>query len=129
MVCVHRYGQKIKGKKRHLLIDTQGLLRQAIVHAVYIQDRDGTLFGMCPFLRKLDANGSTPGMPQKTAVAFRIGFNPADTVKALLENEMIPDGLYRLDILICCTAQYDHIAVIRADAVPRLGVPFLGLGR
>jgi hypothetical protein len=34
-------GKKIKGKKRHLLVDTQGLLMCAIVHAADIQDRDG----------------------------------------------------------------------------------------
>ena len=47
-------GKKIKGKKRHILVDTQGLLIHAIVHGADIQDRDGgmmlmaTLFG-CPF--------------------------------------------------------------------------------
>ncbi len=52
-------GKKIKGKKRHILVDTQGLLIHAIVHAADIQDRDGgalvmtTMFGMYPFLLKL----------------------------------------------------------------------------
>ena len=47
-------GKKIKGKKRHILVDTQGLLMHAIVHAADIQDRDGgalvmaTLFGCIP---------------------------------------------------------------------------------
>jgi transposase len=45
-------GKKTKGKKRHVLVDTQGLLLHAIVHAADIQDRDGgvllmsTLFGL-----------------------------------------------------------------------------------
>ena len=49
-------GKKIKGKKRHILADTQGLLMHAIVHAADVQDRDGgallmtTLFGAFPFL-------------------------------------------------------------------------------
>src|SRR3954447_4557673 len=34
-------GKKINGKKRHVLVDTQGLLLCAIVHAADIQDRDG----------------------------------------------------------------------------------------
>jgi len=44
-------GKKIMGKKRHILVDTQGLLMYATVHAADIQDRDGgatlmaTLFG------------------------------------------------------------------------------------
>jgi transposase len=60
-------GKKIRGKKRHVLVDTQGLLLQAIVHAADIQDRDGgvllmaTLFGLHPFLLKLYADGGYQG--------------------------------------------------------------------
>ena len=32
---------KNQGKKRHILVDTQGLLMHAIVHAADVQDRDG----------------------------------------------------------------------------------------
>jgi transposase len=48
-------GKKVKGKKRHVLVDTQGLVLHAIVSAADIQDRDGgawlldTLFGLRPF--------------------------------------------------------------------------------
>src|SRR5580698_8079163 len=34
-------GKKIKGKKRHILVDAEGLLLHAIVTAADIQDRDG----------------------------------------------------------------------------------------
>jgi putative transposase len=34
-------GKKIKGRKRHILVDTMGLLLVVIVHAANIQDRDG----------------------------------------------------------------------------------------
>ncbi len=60
-------GKKINGKKRHVLVDTQGLLLCAIVHAADIQDRDGgmmlmgTLFGLFPFLLKLYADGGYQG--------------------------------------------------------------------
>lgn len=60
-------GKKIKGKKRHILVDTQGLLMQAIVHAADVQDRDGgallmaSLFGLYPFLLKLFADGGYQG--------------------------------------------------------------------
>src|SRR5262245_65441355 len=60
-------GKKVKGKKRHILVDTQGLLMHAIVHAADIQDRDGgvllmaTLFGLYPFLLKLYADGGYQG--------------------------------------------------------------------
>src|SRR5712671_3148196 len=60
-------GKKIKGKKRHILVDTLGLLLHAIVHPADIQDRDGgvlvmaTLFGMFPFLKKLFADSGYQG--------------------------------------------------------------------
>src|ERR1700734_2320848 len=60
-------GKKIKGKKRHVLVDTQGLLLHAIVHAADIQDRDGgilllaTVFGLFPFLLKLYADSGYQG--------------------------------------------------------------------
>ncbi len=60
-------GKKINGKKRHLLVDTEGLVLQVIVHAAEIQDRDGgvlllaTLFGLFPFLRKLYADAGYQG--------------------------------------------------------------------
>ena len=33
--------KKVKGRKRHLLMDTLGLLLVVVVHAASIQDRDG----------------------------------------------------------------------------------------
>ena len=68
-------GKKIKGKKRHILVDTQGLLIHAIVHAADIQDRDGgafvmaTMFGLHPFLMKLYADGGYQGPLFRRAVA------------------------------------------------------------
>src|ERR1700730_10928466 len=67
-------GKKIKGKKRHILVDTQGLLMHALVHAADVQDRDGgalvmaTLFGMFPFLLKLYADGGYQGPIFQSAV-------------------------------------------------------------
>jgi transposase len=34
-------GKKTKGRKRHLLTDTQGLLLEVVVHSAGVQDRDG----------------------------------------------------------------------------------------
>src|SRR5258708_3356957 len=68
-------GKKIKGKKRHILVDTQGLLIHAIVHAADIQDRDGgelvmaTLFGLYPFLLRLYADGGYQGPLFRRAMA------------------------------------------------------------
>jgi putative transposase len=63
------------GKKRHILVDTQGLLMHAIVHPADIQDRDGgamlmaTLFGAFPFLTRLFADGGYRGARFQSAVA------------------------------------------------------------
>ncbi len=60
-------GKKIKGKKRHILVDTQGLLMQVVVHAADLQDRDGgvllmgSLLGLYPFLLKLYADAGYQG--------------------------------------------------------------------
>ena len=60
-------GSWVKGKKRHILVDTLGLLLHAIVHSAGIQDRDGgiallaTLFGRFPFLEKLFADSAYQG--------------------------------------------------------------------
>ena len=57
-------GKKIKGKKRHLLVDTEGLLLYATIHAAGIQDRDGGVLLMAslfPFLRTLYADGGYQG--------------------------------------------------------------------
>jgi transposase len=68
-------GKKIKGKKRQVLVDTQGLVMPAIVHPANIQDRDGgllllsTLFGLYPFLRKLFADGGYQGPVFEKGVA------------------------------------------------------------
>jgi transposase len=68
-------GKKIKGKKRHILVDTIGLLLHALVHPADIQDRDGgilvlsTLFGKFPFLTKLFADGGYQGAKFQDAVA------------------------------------------------------------
>jgi putative transposase len=66
---------EIKGKKRHILVDMQGLLLHAIVHSAGVQDRDGgiwllaTLFGQFPFLAKLFADSAYAGPIFNTALA------------------------------------------------------------
>ena len=67
-------GKKVKGKKRHVLVDTEGMLLHAIVTAADIQDRDGgawlpgTLFGLYPFLLKLYADGGYQGPEFRASV-------------------------------------------------------------
>ena len=45
-------GKKVKGLKRHLLVDTLGLILVAVVHSAAIQDRDGAKLA----IRKLDGS-------------------------------------------------------------------------
>ena len=41
--CGYDAGKKIKGRKRHILIDTLGFLLVILVHSAGIQDRDGAI--------------------------------------------------------------------------------------
>src|ERR1700691_602602 len=57
-IDLHGYdaGKKIKGKKRHILVDTLGLLINAIVHPADIQDRDASglvMARLCGMFRSL----------------------------------------------------------------------------
>ena len=60
-------GKKVKGRKRHVLTDTAGLLVTAIVHVANVQDRDGApdlLQGVrhsFPWLRHVFADGAYAG--------------------------------------------------------------------
>ena len=44
-------GKKINGRKRHILVDTLGLLLVVVIHAANIQDRDGLAL-VCRRLRR-----------------------------------------------------------------------------
>ena len=67
-------GKKIKGRKRHILTDTGGLLVGAIVHTADIQDRDGapdvlaSIRTSFPWLRHVFADGGYAGEKLKTAL-------------------------------------------------------------
>lgn len=60
-------GKKIKGRKRHILTDTEGNLVHAVIHPVDVQDRDGApivlseIIRRNPWLRHLFAGGSDAG--------------------------------------------------------------------
>jgi len=65
-------GKKIKGRKRHIITDTTGLLVGAVVHRADIQDRDGasmvlgTIRKSFPWLRYVFADGGYAGKKLKT---------------------------------------------------------------
>jgi len=67
-------GKKIKGRKRHILTDTLGLLVAAVVHTADIQDRDGapgvltSIRASFPWLRHVFADGGYAGEKLETAL-------------------------------------------------------------
>jgi transposase len=67
-------GKQIKGRKRHILTDTIGLLAGAIVHPADVQDRDGAppllakVAGTFPSLRHVFADGAYAGDKLKGAL-------------------------------------------------------------
>ncbi len=48
-------GKKIKGRKRHIAVDTQGNLLTAVVHSAGIQDRVGACAVLMRLFRRFDA--------------------------------------------------------------------------
>lgn len=68
-------GKQVKGKKRHLLVDTLGLLLHALVSPANVQDRDGgillftSLGERFPLLEKLFADGAYQGPQFQQALA------------------------------------------------------------
>src|SRR5271168_3489378 len=67
--------KKIKGRKRHIVTDTGGLLVGAQVHSADIQDRDGapdllaSIRHLFPWLRHVFADGAYAGEKLETALA------------------------------------------------------------
>ena len=51
-------GKKVKGRKRHLLVDTQGLVLEAKVHSAQIQDREAS--NSCSNLRGSASRNASP---------------------------------------------------------------------
>ncbi len=79
--------RKSKVKKRHILVDTLGLLMHAVVHRADIQDRDGgilvlaSMFGLYPFLEKLFADGGYQGPQFRNALAKELPRLSVEIVK------------------------------------------------
>ncbi len=60
-------GKKVKGRKRHILVDTLGLLLNVVVHPADVQDRDGAFHllrrarRLFPFIERIFADGGYAG--------------------------------------------------------------------
>lgn len=67
-------GKKIKGRKRHILTDTDGNLVHAVIHTADIQDRDGAplvlagIVSRFPWLRLVFADGGYAGEKLRDAL-------------------------------------------------------------
>ncbi len=79
-------GKKVKGRKRHIVTDTLGLLITVMVHAADIQDRDGapnllaSIRKAFPWLRHIFADGGYAGPKLKAALA-KLGYWAIEIVK------------------------------------------------
>ena len=68
-------GKKVKGRKRHILVDTLGLLLSVVVHPADIQDRDGAYEvlrqarRLFPFIERIFADGGYRGEKMALVVA------------------------------------------------------------
>src|SRR5215510_13102894 len=72
-------GKKISGRKRHILVDTLGLLLSVAVHAANIQDRDGMTLvldrrtrRLFPFIERIYGDGGYQG-PKAARAAAKTG--------------------------------------------------------
>jgi transposase len=67
-------GKKVKGRKRHILTDTEGFLVAALVHAADVQDRDGAPAVLAearyrfPWLSHIFADGGYAGEKLRSAL-------------------------------------------------------------
>ncbi len=75
-------GKRVKGRKRHLVTDTLGLMLRIEVHSASLQDRDGAAIALdritrrFPFLERIFADGGYQG-PRVAAAAPR----PVEIIK------------------------------------------------
>ena len=85
-VCGYDAGKKIKGRKRHIVTDTLGLMVGLIVHSADIQDRDGapevlkSIRHAFPWLRHIFADGGYAG-PKLRGKLAKIGDWTMEIVK------------------------------------------------
>ena len=67
--------EQIKGRKRHVLVDTLGLLLNVVVHRANIQDRDGAFRLLrrarrpFPFIERIFSDGRYAGRKMGDSVA------------------------------------------------------------
>ncbi len=96
-------GKKINGKKRHIVVDTEGLLMHAVVHPADVQERDGgilvlaSLFGLYPFLKTLFADGGYQGPKFRAELAKLL---PGLAAEAGIAIEHVAKGHIRKEAIV-----------------------------
>jgi putative transposase len=102
-VCGYDAGKKVKGRKRHIVTDTLGLMLFAVIHSAGVQDRDGApevlkaIRHRFPWLCHVFADGGYGG-PKLRAAIKRHGdwtieiIKRSDTAKGF---EVLPRPLLR----------------------------------
>jgi len=79
-------GQRVKGRKRHILVDTLGLLVSVSIHPADVQGRDGALPLLAearrafPFIERISADGGYRG-PAPAAAVRALGCWELEVVK------------------------------------------------
>ncbi|HVI89645.1 MAG TPA: IS5 family transposase [Dongiaceae bacterium] len=79
-------GKKVKGRKRHILVDTLGFLLSVVVHPADVQDRDGAAAVLrqarrsFPFIERIYADGGYQG-PKMAKVVAKTGAWKLEIVK------------------------------------------------
>ncbi len=112
-------GKKINGRKRHIVVDTDGLLLDGVVHAASIQDRDGAVAVLArtrklfPFLKLIWADAAYRG--PKLATALR---PPADDTGNRQPNR----GHERLPRAAPPLGRRTHLRLVRPLAAARQGL-------
>ena len=73
--------KKIKGRKRHVLVDTLGLVLKATVHPADVMDQDGVTWLLSP-------SESKEEFPRVSHVWLDAGYNGKDTGKQWIEQQL-----------------------------------------
>jgi putative transposase len=86
-------GKKIMGRKRHIVVDTLGLMVRLVIHTADVQDRDGapavlkSILKRWPWLRHVFADGGYAG-PKLRGASQKVGkftleiIKPSDSARA-----------------------------------------------
>jgi len=87
-------GKKVTGRKRHILVDTLGLLLSVVVHPANVQDRDGVREVLqqarrsFPFIERIFADAGYQG-PRAAEAAAQTGAWVLEIVKRIQDHQFV----------------------------------------